>query len=215
MTRRYKPRKTMIRKHRRQMGSAAGPAMAGPGAGFPVNENCDWTSMWKSSKDKLGKRTVGSRSTYTATCMVDRQDQCEYVMKVQPIDPYFRNEVEALVYLKDTGVVAEIKEAWTCDGMGFIVMERLMECNVNVKNTDEVQLYSKKILDALRVIGENGWIHNDIHAGNIMCKKDMSLALIDFGLAFRRTENLKLSEHFEADRLSKYQTSTGLPWPPE
>ena len=145
-------------------------------AGFEnIVENCNQKKWTK--KDYLSKGKDGSIFIACET------DNCSYVMKIQKADPVFYNEVFALVDLQKTELVPKIYAAWTCDGQGFIIMEKLEFCNTN---SEERYIQVKKALDKLR---KHGWLFVDIHGGNYMCKNKKKIVLVDFGWAVKRGPN--------------------------
>jgi hypothetical protein len=143
----------------------------------PIVDDCMINESWNRGK-LLGKGQYGS--TYIA-CHIDKPKKCDFVLKVQKDSKEFHAEVHALVELKNTGVVVKIYAAWTCKGEGFIIMEKVFPC----KSVNDSSKY-KKIKSALKIILNNGWLHLDVHIGNIMCKKDGSIVLIDFGYAVKK-----------------------------
>jgi hypothetical protein len=152
----------------------------GPGipADFqPVVENCNANLMW-AQDDELGKGDVGA--TYTTSRIPSNPEDREYALKVQEDSTAFRTEVHALVDLKNTGVVVKIHAAWTCDKKGYIVMDKLKECDI-----EETALYGH-IATALKTIDDKGWLHTDVRLENVMCQENGSVVLIDFGSAVKK-----------------------------
>ena len=158
---------------------------------MPIVDDCSVHDMWKKG-DIIGVGQYGS--TYIA-CKVSHPKKCDYVLKIQNDSIEFRNEVDALVALKHTGVVVKIYAAWTCNGEGFIIMEKVMKCKKPFfyRVRQHEQNYNN-IVAALNVIDDEGWIHIDMHKGNVMCRKDGSIVLIDFGWAVKRG-NVKYPQH--------------------
>ena len=71
--------------------------------------------------------------------------------------------------------------AWTCKGYGYIVIEKLKDCKLSQKE------FYTQLKNALETIYKHGWLHVDIHPGNIMCSKnDEKIKLIDFGWAVKK-----------------------------
>ena len=159
-----------------------------PGIGIPdtfevVAESCDRNNEWR-SYSTIGTGRVGS--TYAA-CKVNN---CNYVIKRQPIawkeadlrkaSSYveydsFKSEVTALIALQKWKHAPKIYAAWTCNGYGYIVMEKLYNCDLSNRYHDVVTM-----IDELFQIG---WVHTDAHQTNILCRDDGELVLIDYGRA--------------------------------
>jgi serine/threonine protein kinase len=159
------------------------PTIVPVGPGIPIEFNpivddCSINKSWNQGK-LLGKGAYGS--TYIA-CHINNPKKCNFVLKVQKDSMEFHDEVHALVDLKNTGVVVKIYAAWTCKGEGFIIMEKVFLCE---RLQDERKKY-KKLERALEIILENDWLHLDIHPGNVMCKTDGSIVLIDFGYGVKK-----------------------------
>ena len=163
---------------------------------MPIVDNCRSNDLWKRGKI-LGAGKYGS--TYTA-CKVSHPKQCDYVLKIQKDSIEFRNEVDALVALKHTGVVIKIYAAWTCNGEGFIILEKAMQCN-KPSTAENKRKHYNDIVSALNIIDDEGWLHIDMHSGNVMCRKDGSIVLIDFGWAVKRGE-VNYPEHNVSKQLS-------------
>ena len=160
------------------------------GPGIPksfldVAESCSDINKW-TIQESVGSGIVGV--TYTAC----RAGNCNYVIKRQPTavaedrlranDPSykehysFRNELKALMALQDWRHAPRIYAAWTCEDMGYIVMEKLYIC----KDVDKSYEKVKGMVDELY---DMGWIHMDAHPRNILCREDGELVLIDYGRA--------------------------------
>ena len=76
--------------------------------------------------------------------------------------------------LLPTNAVPRIYDAWECQGTGYILMERMFPCA-------NPSFHALETL--LQKVHDRGWVHRDIHKGNIMCDKHGAIKLIDFGLA--------------------------------
>jgi hypothetical protein len=154
------------------------------GPGVPDNftklpDDCEINKVWKQN-DELGRGKYGV--AYIA-CKSD--DDCNYVLKIQTVTNDFYTEVRCLEDFKNTkGIVPKLYAAWTCDNLGYFVIEKLDKCPedklVNSKkNYEEIS----KLLHRMK---EKGWLHVDTHSkGNVMCK-DGKMIMIDFGWAAKK-----------------------------
>jgi predicted Ser/Thr protein kinase len=149
-----------------------------PGPGLPtkfkkIAEDCAQNNVWKQKKI-LGQGKYGS--VYEAC----RVGNCDYVLKTQKDDQDFRIEVKALEDLQRTKIVPKLYAAWTCNGRGYLVIEKLNKCRLSGE-----ELY-EGVKSALTKIREAGWLHVDTHYGNIMCAKGKKVVIVDFGWAVKR-----------------------------
>lgn len=127
-----------------------------------------------SKKKKLGQGKFGK---VYQTCKVKG---VVYAMKVQPFDEYAEVELRAYLDLKRTNVTPTLYAAWVCRNKLYLVMEKLFDCKRS--HTDLV----KRTQNRLDRMLERGWLHCDVHLGNIMCTATGRLVLIDFGLAAKK-----------------------------
>ena len=167
---------------RKHVGSikAVGPGI--PEDFIQLAEDCEAFKAWKRGK-VIGHGTYGA--IYIA-CRAGKPKECDYVLKVQKDDHEFREEIKALNGLKDVDVAVTMYAAWTCDGMGYIVLESLEKCDATYESVREV-------LDKLEDLG---WIHADSHSGNFMCRKDGTLVVIDFGWAIKKGKKTYPQHHW-------------------
>ena len=126
----------------------------------------------------------------------------------------FYNEVEALMDLKDTNVVPKLHAAWTCNGDGFIIMEKLDSLlekpgGGNYKGcTDNASTNFEAIKNILEICKKAGWLHIDVHIGNVMCKKGKPI-LIDWGWGVKKG---KKGEIYDKCPICKQYTSVQWTW---
>ena len=149
------------------------------GPGIPAEfttlvEDCEGINAWKKGKI-IGHGSYGA--IYIA-CTISKPKKCNYILKVQKDDYEFHQEVMALDDLKGVDFVVNMYAAWTCNGMGYIVQEKLNECDVTYEQVDDI----------LNKLNDLGWLHTDSHQGNFMCKKDGTVVVIDFGWAVKKGE---------------------------
>ena len=149
-----------------------------------ICENDGFFGKWKLSS-KIGSGQFG-----TAFIACTTKDGCNYVVKRQPIgqkeaeknkkynvkdvDSYQR-EVEALVDLQGWKHAPKLYDAWTCGDYGYFAIEQLQNCtNAN---------YEKQIIKILNEMYVKNWVHTDVHSGNILCRENGDVVLIDYGRA--------------------------------
>ena len=141
-------------------------------------EDCALLSKWEQ------RETLGS-GEYGTTFKVCYAGDCQYVLKIQDNDRHFRSEIEVLEQFQDTDVVPKLYAAWTCKNRAYIVMESLLPYQ-REDYYDNMDVY-KQLRRALAILNSRGWIHSDIHRGNVMHRSNGTLVLIDFGLAVKDT----------------------------
>jgi hypothetical protein len=161
-----------------------------------IIENCDLIVKWwngvKMEKAQLGdveyfKKLAESAGIeyigeggYGSTYVACKGMDCNYIIKLQNNDINFIQEVKALYALNGWEYTPVIYDAWTCDNVGFIVIERLKSLkDCTYKSVKAMQTDLQNIVDGLH---QKGIIHNDLHLGNLLCKNG-HIALIDFGLS--------------------------------
>ena len=125
--------------------------------------------------EEIGKGEFGS--VYN----VCKLNDCEYVMKSQFNNKHFHAEVNALYDLQESNAVPRIYDAWTCDGNGFFVMEKLYPLNP----TSADNLY-KAVSNIKNTLNKLDWLQLDPHQGNIMRRRDGQPVMIDFGFAVNK-----------------------------
>ena len=159
-----------------------------------INE--DKTLDFECVKEKLGKTasSIGLKSIgagqYGATFMACNLGSCEYILKVQLADISFKREVYALYDLNDWEYSPRIYDAWTCMGVGFIVLEKMESIKKCLPRLSKADI-KQQIDTMVSQLYTKNWIHNDIHPGNVMCKNG-HLALIDFGAAVKMEDSDKV-----------------------
>jgi hypothetical protein len=143
-------------------------------------------TYWRQMAEKAKIKIMGD-GHFGTTYIACKGTDCNYIVKIQENKDNFIREVNALYDLNGWEHSPIIYDAWTCGALGFIVMEKLdhvKECIQKFKTVGKLKQELNKIVDMLH---ERGWVHADIHLGNLMCKNG-KFALLDFG------ESVKLSE---------------------
>ncbi|MCP4302688.1 MAG: serine/threonine protein kinase [Gammaproteobacteria bacterium] len=101
----------------------------------------------------------------------------------------FLQEYETIAEMNHPNIV-KIYDLGVADDHAHIVMEYLdggdlrYKINDGIRKEDAVD-YMRQIASGLSAVHAQGVLHRDLKPGNIMLRKDGSIALIDFGLAKR------------------------------
>ncbi len=164
-----------------------------PGKFKKIAEDCAETGKWK-KKELLGAGAYGK--AYTAC----RAGNCDYVMKTQKNDNDFKHEVKALYSLNNWKYSPKIYAAWTCKRRGFLIEEKVVNCNLA---REDIYKQLKPILAELH---KKHWVFVDLHEGNVMCKPGgKKVVLIDFGWARHLLpgQTIKQGSHAIADALGR------------
>ena len=100
-------------------------------------------------------------------------------MKVQKYDKYAKAEIQAYLSLVGTNLTPKLYAAWICKGQAYIVIEKLVKCP---------KISLTRLQTLLKKLENQGWLHVDVHSGNIMCTTKSRMVLIDFGWAVKKGE---------------------------
>ena len=168
-----KPKGKSIRKVRMHVTKNDIECLHVPKAFEELAEKCACNDVWL-KKTKLGSGAFGK--VYRACKYKD----CNYVVKVQKNDAFAQSELNAYMALQKSRVIPKLFAAWTCKGKMYLVLERLYECK-----KPRIQVL-RQISQRVAKLLELGWLHCDLHWGNIMCTDKDRLVLIDFGLSVRK-----------------------------
>jgi serine/threonine protein kinase len=136
-----------------------------------IAEDC----LLEGTYDKQERIGFGEAGTVHKVCKLGK---CDYVLKEQNADQQFKNEVEALYDLQGWKHTPKVYAAWTCHGKGYIVQELLYKCNLSARD-----IYTQLKNKVLPELWDRSWVFIDIHDGNIMCRKDGTIVLLDYGWA--------------------------------
>jgi hypothetical protein len=107
---------------------------------------------------RIGSGAYGS--AYHA-CSVSNSIDCEYVVKVQSNHATAKRQLDAYMRLSGSSVVPKMHAAWLCRGRMYIVLDRMFEFKVTLR----------ELKDVLNRFLRLGWLHVDVHPGNVMCNK--------------------------------------------
>lgn len=150
-----------------------------------INDTLDFDCVKKifsQIAESIDLKPAGS-GQYGATFMACHLGQCDYVLKIQMADDSFKREVYALYDLNGWEYSPAVYDAWTCSGVGFIVLEKMQSLKNCVGRLSKADI-ALQINTMIKELREKEWFHIDIKAGNTMCKNG-HLALIDFGMAVK------------------------------
>jgi DNA-binding response OmpR family regulator len=109
----------------------------------------------------------------------------------------FLQEYELISAIKHKNIV-QIFDLGIADDHAFIVMEYFPKGDLKMRigyglGVDDALDYLEQMASALDAIHTIGVLHRDLKPGNVMLRKDGSLALIDFGLAKRLQMSMDLT----------------------
>ena len=123
---------------------------------------------------KLGS---GAYGTVHRCC---KSGVCEYAIKKQKYDAAGKAEIEAYLSINKLNIAPKLYAAWVCRGQLYIVVEKLVKCK---PTSAQLKPRIRRLLDKLE---KHGWLHVDVHRGNVMCTDKGRTVLIDFGLAVQK-----------------------------
>ena len=157
-----------------------------------IDEDCEKLNKYEVKTD-LGKGAYGSIK------LLCYKDNCNYVLKIQNNNQYFKDEVQAHYELQTTNCVPKIFDAWTCNDKGYFVIE-LLSTNVDLDNMS----FLRQLNHCVKTIHNNGWRHLDLKSDNILFNdKTGKLVLSDLGMAIKQNNDPdKIYDKLEGQVLS-------------
>ena len=136
-------------------------------------EKCACNKTWV-KHTKLGS---GAYGIVHRAC---KSGMCDYAIKKQKYDAQGKAEVQAYLSINKLKIAPKLFAAWVCRGKLYIVIEKLVKCK---QNPEQLKPRVRKLLDILE---RHGWLHVDLHQGNVMCTEKGRTVLIDFGWAVEK-----------------------------
>lgn len=129
-----------------------------------ISEKCTCKTQWNIGV-KLG---YGNGNLYE----VCKTGNCSYTLKIQDAGNIFETEVKTLYALQNWKHSPKIYATWTCEGKGYIIMEKVYKLKkINYSN----------IIGVLQQLHKMKRVHGDLHSGNIMNNKNGDIMFTDFG----------------------------------
>lgn len=153
-------------------------------------------------------RRVAKGGISSIYLMENRKSGEQVVVKVLTEDPdlddsrkdfdRFLQEYELISGIRHPNVV-RIHDLGVADDHAFIVMEHFPCGDLKARISEGISVdraleYLKQMAGALAAIHRVGVLHRDLKPGNVMCREDGTIALIDFGLAKRTRMSLDLTK---------------------
>ena len=135
-----------------------------------------------SQNNKMVRKKLIGAGQYGQVYIVCKGDDCDYVLKAQKVSEEYKTEVQTLIDLQNTDIVPKLYAAWTCDGVGYFVIEKLVDCMSTKLTPHEIYTQTKSLLEKFKA---HGFLHVDIKQDNVMCRKN-KVVLIDFGWAVKQ-----------------------------
>lgn len=166
-------------------------------------------NTWKLSNKRIGEGAFGYvvPATYFKTTKTEGNKTFEYVAKIQDFHKeefdykltknLFLNEVAILSKLNNSGVSPNLYDAWICDDIGYIIMDKLYS-----PPQDSLNTYKNEVVDAMKKLHSKKIFMTDFSDDNFMIDQYGNVKLIDFGLSVDYSHvkpNIKISSHYSID----------------
>ena len=116
----------------------------------------------------------------------EKGDDCDYVLKAQLWSHEYETEVQTLLDLQNTDIVPKLYASCVCDGIGYFVIEKLVNCEDRLTE-DELYKQTKSLLEKFK---SHGFLHVDMKGDNVMCRGN-KVVLIDFGWTVKQGTGVK------------------------
>lgn len=151
-----------------------------------IKKKCESGYFLKKNSDLVTNKSVyGSISE-----VCDKNKDCKYILKLIPLkDNYFKTFIrESLIapLMYKHGIGPKIYDMFICLNSGYIIMEKY---DGSIRNILDI-VYNNDMDNLIKIIKKMhniGVIHNDLHTGNILYKKNKdntySYAITDYGLS--------------------------------
>ena len=157
----------------------------------------------------IDKNTIPKSGAYGSVSEVCKNKNCNYIVKAIPFKNAYTKQSfirEALIapMMDKVNVGPKIYDIFTCLNVGYIVMDKwqgtLSELFFRNLNFD-IDKYFDDIFKLIKKMHNNNVIHNDLHTGNILYKKDKkgkyTFCINDFGLSiYFENKNMQISEKY-------------------
>jgi len=149
-----------------------------------IVEDCTNNDKWP----RMNKLGTGSFGSVYKTCYAG---ECKYALKIQNDNQMFKNEVRALQDLQSIKGIPKLYAAWTCEDMGYLVIDNLDECNLfaglfpTKSENKKIYNFITKIFNEMKKLD---YLYIDIHDNNIMCNTN-EMVLVDFGYSVKKGDD--------------------------
>lgn len=126
------------------------------------------------------KERYGSQGFNSVIYQVCVEGDCRYLAKAISLDSNFENEAKIYKIASDAGIAPKLLDVFRCDGVGFIVMERIYTRPIGPSNF-LLQGIRARLVDLLKV----GIIHFDTRLDNVLLSVGApKLYIIDYGHSY-------------------------------
>ena len=135
------------------------------------------------------------------------------------------HEVAVMKALGNTGVTPKLFDSFYIQTTRYAVVYIVMELveypsldNFVDKHAEQTPVVMANVHKAMQAVRQAGYLHTDLHANNILVKPDLSVVIIDFGLANtnhqylqqRLANDLETVLHAQPNNMEKEQLLTNM-----